>query len=650
MPYITVSGQGGSNGSTGDNKYESVNVDTYTNGRPSKLYGACVGAGGGGGPRGGGSSNGGGGGGGGLSDGTIDLLKDDTIQIKGGGGGKGSTATGSSTRPGGDGRSSYVSCGGGSFSAGGGEGGRTNPGGDGGDGNVRNGEDGDDEDRGSDGGGAAGFDGRAGSSNGVGGGGASWDTSGSKLDTNLSGAASGANGITGGGGGCGRRDGNYNFLPGGGVEVTGAASPGGGGGGIAFAGWPTLETEDDKRYLRSGEPIDIDYEDSLNNTGTVEWDGYDNNTSDVEDVTYTFTDENGAEAEYYFKVLPKVNITYSYANPNPVLSNAGIPTYSTHLFFEGVSIYSADLQRRDGGVWETIEEFPEQDGDPSKEGLQFVLSQQYQGGIDHIVDDLRQSTAGNTNLSPRETRYRLVATDGYNTVALGPDKPSIIYVDAYNDDFAADPGIADLLNREPNEDVLINFVLSEVDMPTRISCTNCFVQDPVTLSYTTTALYTNGSVVNIKVVTLPFNNDENGLVNEMTCTIDIGRTQVEFMSQTRAPVVEEIFDFGDNKQSIPYPQGPDGALETYTGGQTAIPHLQSPTVIYPGTEIENWDVELENPWGVQIRAADIKRQNKGDPRDSFTNLPGNDTELEVNNQRFGDTPNNTWTKPNISNM
>ena len=636
MPYITVTGGGGSNGSTGSNEYKEQSIAAYTNGRPSKVYGACVGAGAGGGPRGGGRSHGGGGGGGGLSEGTIDLLTNDTVKIRGGGGGKGSTATGRGTRPGGDGNSSYVSCGGGSFDARGGEGGRTNPGGDGGSGNVRDGGDGDDEDDGSDGGGGAGFQGIGGTSGSRGGGGATWILSGNTLATSLSGSASGANGNPGGGGGCGKR--------------SGSASPGGGGGGTAFAGWPTLATTDDKRYLRSGEPIDIDYVDSLNNTGTVTWSGYTNSTNSVEDVTYTFTDENGAEAEYYFKVLPKVNITFSYANPNPVLSNAGVPTYSTHLFFEGISIYAAALQRRNAGTWTTFKTFPEKPGNPSKTGLQFVLSQQYRGGIDHVVNNLRQSTAGNPSRSPRETRYRLVATDGYNVVDLASDKPSNVTVDAYNDDFAVDPNIANLVNREPDEEVLINFVLSGVDMPTRISTTNCFVQDPVTFSYTSTALYSNGSVVNLKVVTLPFNTGESGLPNSMTCTVDIGRTTVTFTVTTRAPDVEEIFDFGDKKQSIPYPQGPDGQLETYTGDQVAIQYLQSPTVIYPPSETENWDIELQNPAGVQIKAKDIKRQGKGSPRDSFSNLPGNNTDLEVNVQRFGDTPNTNWVEPNISDM
>lgn len=636
MPYITATGGNASTGDSGSNSTVSQSIGPFTNGRPSRLYGACVGAGGGGGPRGGGRDHGGGGGGGGLSDGTLDLLLNDTITIRGGGGGKGSTASGNGDRPGGDGNSSYVSCGGGSFDAEGGEGGRTSPGGDGGDGDVRNGEDGDSENNGSDGGGAAGFNGTAGSSSGRGGGGASWNVSGNRLQTNLSGSASGKNGETGGGGGCGKR--------------RNSAEAGGGGGGIAFAGWCTLSTSGNKRFLRSGESISISYNNSLNKTGSTTWNGYTNNTNDVEDVVYTFQDDNGARAEYYFKVLPIVKITYSYANPNPVFSNAGIPTYDTNLFYEGQSIYSAELQRKDAGVWSTIQTFPEQAGDPSKSGLQFVLSQQYQGGINTNVSDLRQSTAGNPSQSPRQTQYRLVATDGYNTVDLSSGQPSIISVDAYNDNFAKDPNIADLINREPEEEVLINFVLSEVDMPTRITCTNCFVQDPVTLSYTSQALYSNGSVVNLKVITLPFNTDESGIVNEQTCTVEIGRTTVTFLSQTRAPVVEELFDFGDRKQNIPYPQGADGALETYTGNQTAVQYLQSPTVIYPSTQSENWDVELQNPYGVQIKAKDIKRQNKGDPRDSFSNLSGNDTDLEVNVQRFGDTPNTTWTKPNISDL
>ena len=635
MPYEEEVGGQGERGSSGSSRTKTIDTPTFKNGRVKRIYAAAVGAGGGGGPRGGGSDNGGGGGGGGLSDGAIDALIDGNIQIRGGGGGKGSTSTGTGSRPGREGRESLVNTGGGSVSGGGGDGGRTSRGGSGGNGNVQNGGDGGDEDDGNFGGGAAGFQGTAPERSGRAGGGIDWVTghSSGRLKTNFR-DADGKNGEPGGGGGEGHDSGSNRC--------------GGGGGGKAYAGWVILDTPGDKKVLRSGEPIDIDYEDSVGRNGDVTWNGYSNETQDIAEVTYTFTDENGAQSEYFFDVLPKVQIFNVSNTPEPQQSLDAIPKYETTITWEGISIYTAEIQKRDGGVWgptvppHTYEELPPNNSYDA-DSWEYEASKA-RSNIVQKVTDMRQSNADNSTISPRRTKYRLVASDGYNEVT------SVIDTNAYNDDFATDPDIQDLIGREPEEEVLIKFQLQGVDMPTRITGTNCFVRDPFTLSYTTTAIYTAGSLVEVKVTTLPFNTDENGLVNERTDSLLIGRTNVSWTTQTRAPVVEELFDFGNNVQKIPFPQGAPGALETYTGSETAQSHIKSPTVIYPPTDIDNWDVELQNPWGVQIKAKDIKRQNKGDPRNQFSNLPGNDTELEVNNQRFGDTPNTNWTKPNISNL
>ncbi len=633
MPYATETGENGERGDQGSSKTTTIDTPTFKNGRVKRIYGAAVGAGGGGGPRGGGRDNGGGGGGGGLSDGTLDALIDGEIQIIGGGGGKGSTSTRRGSTPGREGDSSYVNTGAGNIEGGGGEGGRTARGGDGGNGTVRDGGEGGSENNGQYGGGGAGFQGTAPESGNRAGGGIDWDPgdSSGKLKTDLE-SASGKNGRSGGGGAEGHDSGSHDC--------------GGGGGGKAYAGWIILETDDDKKVLRSNEPIDIEYNDSVDRDGTVTFNGYENNTDGPEDIVYTFTDENGAQSEYFFGIIPKVQVFFSSSVPEPQQSLDAVPKYETFLTFEGVSFFEAEIQKKIGGEWvstDPVHEYEELEPNDSfdDDSIEYERSKS-RNNITQKVTDMKQSNADNAARSPRKTLYRLQATDGYNTINHN------IETNAYNDDFATDPSIPDLIGREPLEEVLIRFTLSGVDMPTRITGTNCFVRDPFTLSYTTTAIYTNGSTVEIKTTTLPFNTDENGLINERTDSLLIGRTEVSWVTQTRAPVVNEIFDFGNNVQKVPFPQGAQGALESYTGSQTPQEYIKSPTVIYPPTDIDNWEVELENPWGVQIKAADIKRQNKGDVRDNFSNLSGGNTDLEVNVQRFGDTPNTNWRKPNIS--
>ena len=85
---------------------------------------------------------------------------------------------------------------------------------------------------------------------------------------------------------------------------------------------------------------------------------------------------------------------------------------------------------------------------------------------------------------------------------------------------------------------------------------------------------------------------------------------------------------------------PDGG--TYQTPQT---HLLSPTIVEPSADA--WEVELESPFGVQIKAKDIKYSPPTSTQ--FNDISSqNNTNLEVNVRRQGNQPNNTWTKPNIS--
>ena len=97
-----------------------------------------------------------------------------------------------------------------------------------------------------------------------------------------------------------------------------------------------------------------------------------------------------------------------------------------------------------------------------------------------------------------------------------------------------------------------------------------------------------------------------------------------FTATTRAPDVNEIFDFGDLVNQVPYP--PVGA--GYTGPLAdSKEYLKSPTTVEEFAS--NWEVELEAPYGVQIKT--------------------DDPNLEVNVKRITDSSfdDTAWDTPNL---
>ena len=645
MPYEIRYGTSGGLGFEGENS--AVTVEAPDN--VIKISYICLGAGAGGGPSGGGDPSGGGGGGGGLSKGTLQVDPFGTIRIRAGGGGQGSTSTGIGSVSGTDGKDSFARTSYGERSGKGGKGGGTFGGGNGGNGNVRDGQNGENPSlylspsslvcRG---GGAAGLNSVAGRGSIAGGGGNGinfvFSTSGfSTTVVNSSGTLGGSYG----GGGGGSVDGIEMDYGGGDQapirKIVNISRPDGGGGGIAFAGWVTLTAP--KTIVRSGEPVVVSYSDSLNNTGT-ETVSFTNNTETNKTKEYVFTDELGARSKITFTVLPKVKITSLTASPNPQTSGEdGIPNYNTFLIWEGISVLSAVATRDDGAVSATWEEKTQ----PSD----LASPPKFYSAGSKSVNNLYQSVSTGSSQSGSSTIYTLTATDGFNTAT------ATVTVKAYNDNCPDTISVADQLGKEPNEEIRItSSPVTGIDMVTSVVCgPGVQVIGSGGGGYTTSTTIISGSTLNIRIYAEPFNTDESGIVNEKTATITVGCQTISFKVQTRAPVVQEIFDFGDNQFAYPYPKIdtrvvgevlPGGG--TYSNPQT---HLVSPTIVEPTST--SWEVELENPYGVQIKAKDIKYSPPNST--SYNDISSqNNTNSEVNVQRQGNQPNNDWTKPNISNL
>lgn len=121
----------------------------------------------------------------------------------------------------------------------------------------------------------------------------------------------------------------------------------------------------------------------------------------------------------------------------------------------------------------------------------------------------------------------------------------------------------------------------------------------------------------------PENPENNTLPPELNCDGDLWRSAVElnFDIITREPIVLEKFDFGDNINKVPFPGKNDPLqLYDYTGTEAINQWLVSPP---DGKPIIVDDVELSDPYGVQIKS--------------------NDSQLQVKSNRT----NNQWVNPNL---
>jgi hypothetical protein len=447
------------------------------------------------------------------------------------------------------------------------------------------------------------------------------------------------NGDPGASNSCSIRGGDGGDYGGGGGAVAAFSDSkdgGKGGRGAAYIEWITIEGIT-KTIVRSGETFQVTV--SSPKLGTSTQNVVFTNEGEVPvEEKYRVEDSRGNVSEVVVTVLPKVRIKTLIASPNPQNSGGdGIPNYNTFLIWEGISVLSAVATRDDGAVSATWEE-KAQPTDPDS------LPNFYTAGSKSVTN-LFQSVSIGSSQPGSDTTYTLTATDGFNTTT------ATVKVKAYNDNCPDNFTIADQLGKEPLEVINISTSpITGIDMDTTVVCSSGLtILGSGGVGYTTSTLITPGSTLNLRVQAEPFNTDERGLVNEKTVSVTVGCLTVSFIVQTRAPIVEEIFDFGDNQFGYPFPK-----LDTRVVGeplddggtyQEPQPYLQSPTIVEPTADA--WEVELESPFGVQIKAKDIRSSPSNTTQ--YTDISSqNDTKLEVNVRRQGNQPNNTWTKPNIS--
>ena len=290
---------------------------------------------------------------------------------------------------------------------------------------------------------------------------------------------------------------------------------------------------------------------------------------------------NGSFTLTYTLVTPE--ITEFYATPNPQTSPSGLPLYSTSLIFTTVDVLVAKIYRGSTLIASSN----------TGDGVTYINP----GGDTLQISDLPQSVVGSQ--SPATASYTLECTTGQSSITSNVD------VTVFNDGTINNITIPDIDNLEPGPGNTITFTTPEItgiDMTVPVTCSaGLLVRSGV--SFTTQTTVSNGETLDLRFDALPFNTDEDGLTNPQTFTLTIGSQSYSFTATTRAPDVNEIFDFGDLVNQVPYPAVAAG----YTGPLAdSKEYLKSPTTV---EEIaSNWEVELEAPYGVQIKTDDPNLQ------------------------------------------
>lgn len=189
------------------------------------------------------------------------------------------------------------------------------------------------------------------------------------------------------------------------------------------------------------------------------------------------------------------------------------------------------------------------------------------------------------------------ATKTYKLTAVGNTPTDIqektVNVAVYNDNTPYNFTIPPFYNLDPTEQVIYNLgSIDGIDMPTLVvGAPGLTVDVNNTGAFSGSKLIERYDIVRIRFSALEFNTSPEGLTNSKELWVQIGTLRRYFTVTTRAPNSNEIFDFGDISEAIPYPR-PEG---NDPSDGPSVPYLVSPTTV----AID--DLELANPLGFELR-------------------------------------------------
>jgi hypothetical protein len=223
-----------------------------------------------------------------------------------------------------------------------------------------------------------------------------------------------------------------------------------------------------------------------------------------------------------FALLDPPEIFEFYADPNPQTSGIlGIPSANTTLFWDS---FGAETLNINQGVGE----------------LSSV------SGSTGTINTGLQSIAG--SVSPATKTYTLTATNSAGTVSEQTT------VSVYNDNTPTGFSVPNQNNVGPNSAVIATTSpIQGIDMITVASGGPGVQVSNNGINYSATTTIGNNQILYIKVFSLPFNQDPSGLTNSIEYYVDLGPSRANFTVTTRAPDVNETFDYSNLDDKLPFP-------------------------------------------------------------------------------------------------
>jgi hypothetical protein len=193
--------------------------------------------------------------------------------------------------------------------------------------------------------------------------------------------------------------------------------------------------------------------------------------------------------------------------------------------------------------------------------------------------------------SPASKIYTLTAYGN----APSDIETATVEVLVFNDNTPNNIEIPNFYNREPNEIITYNLpAITGIDAPINIVGDDyVLVATGLSESYTKSITVSNNSTVKIKFRSPDFSQDPETLDNSIEYYINFGNIRKYFTVTTRAPNDNEIFDFSDIKNSVPYPAPPGNS-------ENPPQYLVSPDTVEPSAD--QWQVELQYPNNVTLQS------------------------------------------------
>jgi hypothetical protein len=211
------------------------------------------------------------------------------------------------------------------------------------------------------------------------------------------------------------------------------------------------------------------------------------------------------------------------------------------------------------------------------------------GKSQQLIDTGLQSIVGVN--SPASKIYTLTAYGD----APSDIQTTTVEVFAFNDTTPNNIEIPNFYNREPSETIVYSLpAISGIDAPIVVSSNgNVLVSSGLSSSYTTSITVNNNATVNLRFVSPEFSQDPLTLDNTIEYYVDFGTIRKYFTVTTRAPNDNEIFDFGDVLNSVPYPVPPGNS-------ENPPQYLVSPDTVEPSAD--QWQVELQYPNNITLQS------------------------------------------------